>query len=284
MDNKWYQKGLDWLLEKDNVDKKWYKRRIVWVVAVVVIVLIMLLNPESKSTEKNEVTGSEIPNVFGVYYEDAIDVLEAEGFEVNAIETDAKSILNNLYKEYDGSPQYYGDRPESLEKGAVFKINDYTQDGVGQLYDNDDIYDKDMVDEDGKIVIYYDEEAYSGSDGAADSIVEEVAELLSFEIIAGEAGEYGKKLIFNKGTEFEMERWYYNIPIGTYKITNIGDYMAPLMIYTDEININEDGWEEPVIAQEGQMLKINQETTVTLEEGQVIYIQEPAVFSFEMQE
>jgi len=284
MDNKWYQKGLDWLLEKDNVDKKWYKRRIVWVVAVVVIVLIMLLNPESKSTEKNEVTGSEIPNVFGVYYEDAIDVLEAEGFEVNAIETDAKSILNNLYKEYDGSPQYYGDRPESLEKGAVFKINDYTQDGVGQLYDNDDIYDKDMVDEDGKIVIYYAKEAYSGSDGAADSIVEEVAELLSFEIIAGEAGEYGKKLIFNKGTEFEMERWYYNIPIGTYKITNIGDYMAPLMIYTDEININEDGWEEPVIAQEGQMLKINQETTVTLEEGQVIYIQEPAVFSFEMQE
>ena len=59
--------------------------------------------------------------------------------------------------------------------------------------------------------------------------------------------------------------------------------MAPLMIYVDEININEDGWEEPVIAQEGQMLKINQETTVTLEEGQVVYIQEPAIFSFEMQ-
>lgn len=112
---------------------------------------------------------------------------------------------------------------------------------------------------------------------------ENVEEKLSFEIIAGEAGEYGKKLIFNKGTEFEQERWYYSIPIGTYKITNIGDYMAPLMIYVDEININEDGWEEPVIAQEGQMLKIDQETTVTLEEGQVVYIQEPAIFSFEMQ-
>ena len=108
-------------------------------------------------------------------------------------------------------------------------------------------------------------------------------EKISFEIVAGEAGDYGEKLIFNKGTEFEQERWYYSIPIGTYKITNIGEYMAPLMIYVDEININEDGWEEPVIAQEGQMLKINQETTVTLEEGQVIYIQEPAVFSFEMQ-
>lgn len=173
MDKKWYQKGLDWLLEKENVGKKWYKRRIVWVAAVVVVVLIMLLNPESKPTEKKQITGDEIPNVFGVYYEDAIDVLEAEGFEVKAIETDAKSILNNLYKEYDGSPQYYGDRPESYEKGSVFKINDYTQDGVGQLYDNDDMYDEQMVDDDGKIVIYYAKEAYSGSDGTINDNSEE---------------------------------------------------------------------------------------------------------------
>ncbi len=111
----------------------------------------------------------EIPNVFGVDFNDAIEILEAEGFEVQAVETDAKSILNNLYSEYDGSPQYYGDRPESFEKGAVFKINNYTQDGVGQIYDNDDMYDEHMIDEDGKIVIYYAKEAYSGSDGAKDN-------------------------------------------------------------------------------------------------------------------
>ena len=111
----------------------------------------------------------EIPNVFGVDFNDAIEILEADGFEVQAVETDAKSILNNLYSEYDGSPQYYGDRPESFEKGAVFKINNYTQDGVGQIYDNDDMYDENMIDEDGKIVIYYAKEAYSGSDGAKDN-------------------------------------------------------------------------------------------------------------------
>ncbi len=112
---------------------------------------------------------------------------------------------------------------------------------------------------------------------------ETVEEKLVFELVAGEKGEYGKKLIFNKGTEYEIERWYYSIPIGTYKVTNIGKYMAPLMINFDEININEEGWEEPVVAQEGQMLEINQETTISIEEGQVIYIQEPAKFKLEEQ-
>lgn len=28
MDNKWYQKGLDWLLEKDNVDKNGIKEEL----------------------------------------------------------------------------------------------------------------------------------------------------------------------------------------------------------------------------------------------------------------
>ena len=106
---------------------------------------------------------------------------------------------------------------------------------------------------------------------------------LSFTLTAGEAGEYGKLVTYNKGTEFEETFYAYYVPAGTYTVTNKGEYMSQINVYSDETVINEDGWEEPVIAQEGQMLKINQETTVTLEEGQVIYIQEPAVFSFEMQ-
>lgn len=275
MDNKWYQKGLDWLLEKDNVDKKWYKRRIVWVVTVVVIVLIMLLNPESKSTEKNEVTGSEIPNVFGVYYEDAIDVLEAEGFEVNAIETDAKSILNNLYKEYDGSPQYYGDRPESFEKGAVFKINDYTQDGVGQLYDNDEMYDEHMVDDDGKVVIYYAKEAYSGSDGTADTTTEETerpteepVEQLSFEIVNGQSGEYAKSRTVNKGTEFEETFYEYHIPVGTYTVTNKSSKSACQISICSNDYTKVDGWDEPKEIFGTAVVFANESSTITVEEGQ----------------
>ncbi len=159
MDNKWYQKGLDWLLEKDNVGKKWYKRRIVWIAAVVIVVLIMLLNPASKPDDKKQISGNEIPNVFGVYYEDAIDVLEAEGFEVKAIEADAKSTFDNLYEDRNANL-----RPQFLEKGAVFKIDDYHQRGDGCLMKNNDIMWDGIFSEDKSIVVYYAKSDYSGGE------------------------------------------------------------------------------------------------------------------------
>lgn len=154
MDKKWYQKGLDWLLEKENVGKKWYKRRIVWVSAIVVVVLIMLLNPESSKNVNKNISGDSIPNVFGVTYTDAVEVLEADGFEVKAIETSVKSITDKLLYPL-----------ESVDKGTVFKIDDYILDGNGNLTLNYEIlYDESMASEDKNIVIYYAKESFSGKD------------------------------------------------------------------------------------------------------------------------
>ena len=154
MDKKWYQKGLDWLLEKENVGKKWYKKRIVWVSAIVVVVLIMLLNPEGSKNASKNINGDSIPNVFGVTYTDAVEVLEADGFEVKAIETSVKSISDKLLYPL-----------ESVDKGTVFKIDDYILDGNGNLTLNYEIlYDESMASEDKNIVIYYAKEAFSGED------------------------------------------------------------------------------------------------------------------------
>lgn len=154
MDKKWYQKGLDWLLEKENVGKKWYKRRIVWVSAIVVVVVIMLLNPESSKNVNKNINGDSIPNVFGVTYTDAVKVLEADGFEVKAIETSVKSISDKLLYPL-----------ESVDKGTVFKIDDYILDGNGNLTLNYEIlYDDSMASEDKNIVIYYAKESFSGKD------------------------------------------------------------------------------------------------------------------------
>lgn len=154
MDKKWYQKGLDWLLEKENVGKKWYKRRIVWVSAIVVVVVIMLLNPESSKNVNKNINGDSIPNVFGVTYTDAVKVLEADGFEVKAIETSVKSISDKLLYPL-----------ESVDKGTVFKIDDYILDGNGNLTLNYEIlYDESMASEDKNIVIYYAKESFSGKD------------------------------------------------------------------------------------------------------------------------
>lgn len=152
MENKWYKKGLDWLLEKDNVGKKWYKRRIVWLAAIVVIILIMLLNPKGGKNESKNISGESIPNVFGIAYTDATDILEADGYEVKAVETSVKNISDKLLYPLG-----------SVEQGAVFKIDDYILDGKGHLTLNYEIlYDESMASEDKSIVIYYAKEAYEG--------------------------------------------------------------------------------------------------------------------------
>ncbi len=154
MDNKWYQKGLDWLLERDNAGKKWYKRRIVWVAFVIVIVLIMLLNPKDGKKDSKNINGDSIPNVFGITYTDAVEVLEADGYEVKAVETAVKGISDKLLYPL-----------ESVEKGSVFKIDDYILDGNGNLTLNYEIlYGENMASADKNIVIYYAKEDYQKED------------------------------------------------------------------------------------------------------------------------
>lgn len=150
MQNKWYQKVWTWITNKDNLREKWYKRRVVWILISVIIAFSVVFASCGKTSGKNEIKGNKIPNVFGIYYEDAIDVLEAEGFEVKAIETNVKSISDKLLYPL-----------ESSDKGSVFKIDDYILDGNGYLTLNYDIlYDEAMVSEDKSIIIYYAKEEY----------------------------------------------------------------------------------------------------------------------------
>ena len=92
-EKKWYQKGLDWLLDKNNPSKKWFQRKIVWVGAVLVILIIMLANPKDGSPISG---GKQVPDVFVINYTEAIEILEADGFEVKAVETSVKSISDKL--------------------------------------------------------------------------------------------------------------------------------------------------------------------------------------------
>lgn len=93
----------------------------------------------------------KIPDVFGINYTDAIGILEAEGFEVNAVETSVGSISEKLLYPL-----------ETVEKGAVFKIDDYILDGNGYLNKDYDVYyEGELTSEDKNLVIYYAKEDYS---------------------------------------------------------------------------------------------------------------------------
>lgn len=103
----------------------------------------------------------------------------------------------------------------------------------------------------------------------------ETSYLLTFELLAGEQGEYGKMISRNKDTEFEDNRMAYFVPYGTYKITNIGEYMTQVNVYSDETVINEDGWEEIADSVCNDVLDVGASLTVTIPKNYHVEIGEP---------
>ena len=104
----------------------------------------------------------------------------------------------------------------------------------------------------------------------------------TIELIAGEAGEYGELFTMNKGTELEETFYIYHIPAGTYTVTNAGEYMNQFNIYSDEIVVNDAGWEEYSEVFYVKLLDVGASDTFTIEDGQFIEIHEPAKFVLEL--
>lgn len=98
-------------------------------------------------------------------------------------------------------------------------------------------------------------------------------------LIAGEEGEYGELYTVNKDTEFEEIYYVYTVPTGSYTVTNTGEYMAQFSVYSYELVVNSSGWEEPAEIFFASPLDVGASETVTIEEGQIIEIHEPAIFT-----
>lgn len=97
-------------------------------------------------------------------------------------------------------------------------------------------------------------------------------------LIAGEAGAYGELFTMNKDTECEETYYIYRIPAGTYTVTNVGEYMSQFNVYSDEIHVNEAGWEEPAEVIYVKLLNVGASATFSIADGQYIEICEPANF------
>lgn len=113
-----------------------------------IVLMLIVFSLASCGGEKS--IGNRIPDVFGIDYEDAIEILEADGFEVNAIGANVESISTKLLYPL-----------EKVDKGSVFKIDDYVLDEKGHLTKNYDVfYDGELVSEDKSVVIYYAKDDY----------------------------------------------------------------------------------------------------------------------------
>lgn len=106
-------------------------------------------------------------------------------------------------------------------------------------------------------------------------------EVLSFELIAGEAGEYGELFTINKDTEFEETYYIYRIPVGAYIVTNSGEYMNQFSVYGDTVYVTDAGREELSDVVYVKTLDVGESDTFTFEENQIIEINEPGKFTLE---
>lgn len=100
----------------------------------------------------DKASGHKIPDVFGIDYNDAIPILEADGFEVSAIATNVGDISEKLLYPL-----------EKVSKGVVFKIDDYILDNTGNLTKNYDIIygdERELLSDDKTLVIYYAKEDF----------------------------------------------------------------------------------------------------------------------------
>lgn len=115
----------------------------------------------------------------------------------------------------------------------------------------------------------------------ATTVPDHTEDSLSFELIAGEPGEYGELFTINKDTEFEETYYIFRIPAGTYTVTNIGEYMDQFNVYGDTIHVTDAGWEEFSDIFYVKVLDVGKSDTFTIEEGQIIEIHEPGKFLLE---
>ena len=124
----------------------------------------------------SEPSGNEIPDVFGIDYTDAIEILESDGYTVSAIEVEVDSFSDKLLYPL-----------EKVNKGTVFKIDDYIIDNIGNLNKNYDVFYKGgLVSSDKSVVIYYAKDDYVLNDDKDDedpTTPEESVDLPATELI-----------------------------------------------------------------------------------------------------
>lgn len=117
----------------------------------------------------------------------------------------------------------------------------------------------------------------------ADEEKEAIEEKKAFILDADEKGEYGFTVTFNKGTADEITFMAYHIPAGTYTVTNKGEYMSQISVYSDETHITEDGWEEAAETVAVKLIDVDKSETLTVSDGQYVKIVSPSKFEFSLQ-
>lgn len=102
--------------------------------------------------------------------------------------------------------------------------------------------------------------------------VEAEAAELSVVLDASQAGDYGREIVLNAGTEDEYKYFGYFFPAGHYRATYTdGKAWAQLTFYMDGTAVNDDGVEEPLPSDKSPILaKVGEPVEFDLVDGEYI--------------
>lgn len=120
----------------------------------------------------------------------------------------------------------------------------------------------------------------SATESSVESITGE--NKLTITIKGNELGEYGKKITYNKGKDAEETVNAYYVPAGTYAVTNTGKYKGQFNVYSDEIVVNENGYEEYADGN-ATLLDVGETSTITIKQGYHVEIMKQDSFELVQQ-
>lgn len=96
-----------------------------------------------------------------------------------------------------------------------------------------------------------------------------------------EAGEYGKAMTLNAGTDMENKFIGYFLPAGTYTVSVFIGSTAQISVYKNQTQ-NVDGWEEFLLGDSAPIVLLSDKDkkTITVSDGEFVKISGSGVFSF----
>lgn len=99
-------------------------------------------------------------------------------------------------------------------------------------------------------------------------------------ITGGDLGDYGFTVTLNEDSDFSDTRYEYALPAGFYEVTNTNEqYPRQLDVVLNNVIKNEDGVEEQEVVS-ATLFKPGETKEITLEEGQIVEIEEGEVWTF----
>lgn len=107
------------------------------------------------------------------------------------------------------------------------------------------------------------------------SIAEVEEKKKSFQLIAGELGEFGKKLTMNEGTDMPEDLIVYYLPVGTYEVENIGSFPAQVMVYEGFKRNDETGYDDYTNMGDVKRIEVGKKDTIEVPSGWFVEIHEP---------